>query len=237
MSENSDNTQKIINRMINDIPFHILLEEIYKDDEYNKIYMTNKNMIYSKKVKMDFNCINSAEQIYNIVKNSKSAYSELCKRKRLQKMPYPKDMGEYIKDTFTDLYEGSFIMSNVEKIPYAITIFTNFYDLHKQIKDKSIWEEMIEHLITFQTIFYETANEVTYPYLRKMVDDFFNDMGKKLYSVADTRYGIDVEPIRESVILQLEEFVDRGYFNDDSEDFERQYVTFRALGRLADIEE
>lgn len=191
MSQNTD----LLNKIIEDTPYHILVEKIYKDEAYREVYLANKATIFSEKTKRDFGCISSAEDIYLIVRGKPDVYEILCRRKWVETPPTPQTAGDYIKLAFSDLFKGKFIVTWWEKIPYAIRIFTNFHKIQGEVTDKLVWEEVIRHLATFDIIFEETRGDRTYPYFATMVDEFFSGVGRDLYNTARIKMRVDVSGI------------------------------------------
>lgn len=184
-------------------PYHILLERIYKDEKLLQVYNKNKTRVYNEKVKVDFDCIKSAEDIYLITKGSPEAYERLSKRKAVLRIG-DRDVEEYFNKSMIQLYEGDILMTRYESIPFAIAIFTEIYNYLMESKNKGIvdsltssfWEELTNGLVLFEQIFNRTRNENTYPHYIKIVDRFFDEIGDELLRMSRRKLGIrDLETL------------------------------------------
>lgn len=169
MSDNNNDNLK--NELIS-LPYEKMILKIEEDEKYKKEYQTNKREIYTERLKKEYSCITSVQDLYLILKESK-AYNKLCVEKQINKDCIYID--EYIRNGLEYMHENTH--SKNFRLLYKIKLFTKLYECYKYLEDEEVWWMVVMEIINE----YDKSDKWK---------NFYNNIGVKLLKIAEEEYNI-----------------------------------------------
>ena len=203
MSEQEPNTLDDIIMDMANIPYSELMNLVYRHESVNRVFNEHKKEIFREKTKSNYPCIGTAEEIFLIVDRSRDAYDNVCRRKYIRDLPKWEDAKTYFRRSMNDIINATtssssleLFVTNMERIPFVMSVFTNFYELNKlrRITELELWNDVIYMLCLFSTVYTATRSQFTRSYLENKVDEFFSSrgVGGELLKIAENKMGINV---------------------------------------------